>query len=35
VNVAGQYTGMLNLGEKIRIEDAIGRTIHDFAHKDY
>ena len=34
VNIAGQYTGILNRGEKIRLEDAIGRTIHDFTSKD-
>ena len=34
VNIAGQYTGILNPGEKIRLEDAIGRTIHDFTYKD-
>ena len=34
VNIAGQYTGILNRGEKIRLEDAIGRTIHDFTYKD-
>jgi hypothetical protein len=34
-NVAGQYTGNLsNAGEHIRLEDAIGRTIHDFNYSD-
>jgi hypothetical protein len=34
-NVAGQYTGNLaNNGERIRLEDAIGRTIHDFNYSD-
>jgi hypothetical protein len=33
--VAGQYTGALdNGGERIRLEDAIGRTILDFQYKD-
>jgi hypothetical protein len=35
VNVAGRYTGRLgNAGERIRLEDAIGRTILDFSYKD-
>ena len=35
VNIAGQYTGQLaNNGERIRLEDAIGRTILDFSYKD-
>ena len=35
VNIAGQYTGRLaNNGEKIRLEDAIGRTILDFSYQD-
>jgi len=35
VNVAGQYTGRLaNNGERIRLEDAIGRTIQDFSYQD-
>jgi hypothetical protein len=34
-NVAGQYTGNLaNDGERIRLEDAIGRTILDFNYAD-
>jgi hypothetical protein len=34
-NVAGQYTGNLaNDGEHIRLEDAIGRIIHDFNYSD-
>jgi len=33
--IAGEYTGRLdNAGERIRLEDAIGRTIHDFEYKD-
>jgi hypothetical protein len=33
--LAGQYTGALgNGGERIRLEDAIGRTILDFSYKD-
>ncbi|MBL7154153.1 MAG: lamin tail domain-containing protein [Phycisphaerae bacterium] len=32
---AGEYTGRLdNGGERIKLEDAIGRTIHDFEYKD-
>ncbi|MHC4432302.1 MAG: lamin tail domain-containing protein, partial [Planctomycetota bacterium] len=35
VNVAGQYSGRLNdAGERIRLEDAVGQTILDFAYKD-
>jgi len=35
VNIAGQYSASLaNNGEKIRLEDAIGRTILDFSYKD-
>ncbi len=35
VNTAGQYTGSLaNNGERIRLEDVIGRTILDFEYKD-
>jgi len=35
VNVAGQYSGRLNnAGERIRLEDAIGRIILDFNYKD-
>jgi hypothetical protein len=34
-NIAGQYTGNLaNNGERIRLEDAIGRTILDFNYAD-
>jgi hypothetical protein len=34
-NVAGQYTGNLdNAGERIRLEDAIGRTVLDFNYAD-
>ncbi len=28
MKIAGQYTGTLNPGEEIRLEDAIGRIIH-------
>ncbi|MDH4240989.1 MAG: lamin tail domain-containing protein, partial [Phycisphaerae bacterium] len=35
VNTAGQYIGSLaNNGERIRLQDAIGRTILDFEYKD-
>ncbi|MHC4736243.1 MAG: CotH kinase family protein [Planctomycetota bacterium] len=35
VNTAGQYIGYLaNNGERIKLEDAIGRTILDFEYKD-
>ncbi|NIP28301.1 MAG: hypothetical protein GWN67_03960, partial [Phycisphaerae bacterium] len=35
INTAGQYTGSLaNDGERIKLEDAIGRTILDFEYKD-
>jgi hypothetical protein len=35
INIAGQYTGRLNnAGEKIRLQDAIGRTIHEFSFED-
>jgi hypothetical protein len=35
VNVAGQYSGFLdNAGEKIRLVDAMGAVIHEFAYKD-
>jgi len=35
VNIAGQYFGKLNnAGERITLEDAIGRTILDFSYKD-
>jgi hypothetical protein len=35
INIAGQYTGRLdNAGERITLEDAIGRTILDFSYKD-
>jgi len=35
VNVAGQYSGRLNnAGERITLEDSIGRTILDFSYKD-
>jgi hypothetical protein len=34
-NIAGQYSGRLNnAGERITLEDAIGRTILDFSYKD-
>jgi len=33
--IAGEYTGRLdNAGEEIKLEDAIGRAIHDFEYKD-
>ncbi len=35
VNIAGEYTGSLeNAGERIRLEDAVGKTILDFEYKD-
>jgi hypothetical protein len=35
INIAGQYTGRLdNAGERIELQDAIGRTILDFSYKD-
>jgi len=35
INVAGRYTGSLaNDGERIRLQDAIGQTIHDFEYED-
>jgi hypothetical protein len=35
VNIAGQYSGKLNnAGERIELQDAIGRTILDFRYKD-
>ncbi|MHC4629471.1 MAG: lamin tail domain-containing protein, partial [Planctomycetota bacterium] len=35
VNVAGQYSGSLNnAGERITLQDAVGRTILDFSYKD-
>jgi len=35
VNIAGQYSGKLNnAGERITLEDAIGRTIMDFRYED-
>ncbi len=35
MNIAGEYSGRLNnAGERIRLEDAIGRTILDFDYKD-
>ncbi|GAH83559.1 unnamed protein product, partial [marine sediment metagenome] len=35
LNIAGQYIGRLaNGGERIRLEDAIGRTILDFEYSD-
>ncbi|MHC4694519.1 MAG: lamin tail domain-containing protein, partial [Planctomycetota bacterium] len=35
INTAGQYTGSLaNNGERIKLQDAIGRTIMDFEYKD-
>jgi len=33
--IAGIYLGSLdNAGERVRLEDALGRTIHDFKYKD-
>ena len=29
LKIAGQYTGKLSPGEQIRLEDAVGRTIHE------
>jgi hypothetical protein len=35
INTAGQYVGVLeNNGERIQLQDAIGRTILDFEYKD-
>ena len=35
ITIAGQYTGRLNnAGEKIELEDAVGRTILEFSYKD-
>jgi len=35
LNIAGEYSGKLNNGgERIRLQDAIGRTILDFDYKD-
>jgi hypothetical protein len=35
LNIAGRYSGSLNNGgERIRLQDAIGRTIQDFSYKD-
>jgi hypothetical protein len=35
INVAGQYTGSLaNNGERVRLQDAIGRTILDFDYEE-
>jgi hypothetical protein len=35
VNITGEYSGRLNnAGERIRLQDAIGRTILDFDYKD-
>lgn len=35
INIAGQYTGSLqNRGERIRLADALGRTILDFRYED-
>jgi hypothetical protein len=35
VNMAGEYTGSLaNNGERIRLQDAVGRTILDFEYED-
>jgi hypothetical protein len=35
LNIAGEYSGALNnAGERIRLEDAIGRTILDFNYND-
>jgi hypothetical protein len=35
INIAGRYSGRLdNAGEKIRLQDAVGRTIHEFSFED-
>lgn len=34
VRIAGQYEGMLNPGESVRLADALGRTIQDFPLQD-
>ena len=35
INIVGQYSGRLNnAGERIRLEDAVGRTILNFRYKD-
>jgi len=35
LNIAGEYSGRLNdAGERIKLEDAIGQTILDFAYRD-
>jgi hypothetical protein len=35
LNIAGEYSGRLNnAGERIELQDAIGRTIQDFGYKD-
>ncbi|HCO95856.1 MAG TPA: hypothetical protein DIU00_18270, partial [Phycisphaerales bacterium] len=35
INIAGQYSGKLNnAGERIELQDAIGRTIHNFRYRD-
>ncbi|HCO94537.1 MAG TPA: hypothetical protein DIU00_11405, partial [Phycisphaerales bacterium] len=35
INIAGQYSGKLNnASERIELQDAIGRTIHNFRYRD-
>jgi len=35
INIAGQYSGSLNItGERIELQDAIGKTIHNFRFRD-
>ena len=34
LRIAGQFSGTLNPGERIRLEDALGRSIHAFPDRD-
>jgi len=34
LSIAGEYTGTLNPGDNLRLEDAIGRTIQDLPYQD-